>query len=110
MGLIPLPHKVTVRQPAGIDRWGLLTHSEETTHDARIKYEVASRVAGKTTGQPVKNVIPTGSMLVDLGADITHDTELIFTATDGQQHTVIPEKIKHIGDLNAVPLYWKVTF
>ena len=110
MGLIPLPHKVTVRQPSGLDRWGHLSHGTETIHDARIKYEVASRVAGKTTGQPVRNVVTGGSMIVDLSANITHDTELFFTGTDGQQYTVNPEKIKHIGDLNAVPLYWKVTF
>lgn len=111
MGLIALPHIVTVRQPVGLDRWGLLqSGDQEIPYKARIRYEIDERIAGKTTGQPVKNIIVSGQMILEVGAKFSHDSILTFTAKDGKKYEVSPKQVKPISDFNARPIYWKVTF
>lgn len=111
MGLIALPHIVTVKQPVGLDRWGLLQSSaEEVPYKARVRYQIEERIAGKTTGQPVKNIIVSGQMILEVDAKFSHDTVLTFTAKDGKKYEVIPKQVKPISDFNARPIYWKVIF
>lgn len=111
MSLIPLPHKVYVSRPDRLDDWGILVKGTESTeYKARIKYSIEDRVAGKTTGQPVVNTIPTGSMILEVSAEVTHDDFIVFTANNGKTYEVSPKTIKPISDYNAKPMYWKVTF
>ena len=111
MGLIGLPHRVRVINDAGLDEWGILKQGTETTEYAgRVRYEVENRVAGKTTGQPVSNTVPNGSMILELAASFDHDSTLEFTGRDGQPIRIRPNSIKSINDFNAKPMYWKVTF
>lgn len=111
MGLIVLPHRVRVIDAAGLDAWGILQQGTASIEYAgRVRYEMESRVAGKTTGQPVSNTIPTGSMILELTAKFDHDSTLEFTDRNGVPCRVRPKSIKSINDFNASPLYWKVTF
>ncbi len=108
--MIPLPHIVTIKQSSGLDKWGILQHSEGKQFKGRVKYAIDTRVAGKTTGQPVTNIIPTGSMILELAAEFTHDDLISFVGKDGRVFEIKPKEIKPIGDLNAAVMFWKVTF
>ena len=111
MSLIQLPHTITVKKNGGVDRWGILQKGTvQTDYKARVSYKIDTVVAGKTTGQPVINVIPQGSMIIEVAAQFTHDDLIEITAKDGKKYEVKPKEIKPINDFYANPMYWKVTY
>lgn len=109
--MIPLTHTVTIKKAGVLDAWGILqSNGTEVINKARLKYSIDTRVAGKTTGQPVTNIIATGSVILELSSNITHDDLIVFTGKDGKIYEVGPNAIKPINDFNGKPLFWKVTF